>query len=130
MNNEDLKYEEEITKSKMIAITVISVIVVLCIIILSLFFSIKKASKNISKKNYYFIDVNNDNREKIISLIKDVNGKYCESIYKIDYHKNFSSGVSYHVYCKDEKDLYFGNDNDYKDILNNYIYENGEIEVK
>lgn len=39
----------------------------------------------LEKKDYYYIDITENNRSKIIELLEERNIEYCESIYKIEF---------------------------------------------
>lgn len=128
MNFED----EEIikTKSKMYAVTLLSVVVVLAIVIIGIIVSIKSFLTEISKHQYYVLDINDDNREKIISLLNGEQFDYCESMYKIEYEQLFPDGKSAKIYCKDKDDISFYIDDDKKSELVQYIFYYGDMEKR
>ncbi len=88
-------------------------------------------------ETFYILDVNNENKSTIINLIeqeKDNIGSnsklYCDSLYRIEYYNMFPDGTHYTIYCKDEENVNFGIDKVGKDVLKNYIYENGYSTLK
>ena len=124
--------EEEIikTKSKMYTITILSVIGLIILSITIFVFSIKSFFNDISKHKYYVLDINTENKDKIISLLKEENIKYCESIYKIEYEQLFPNDKSAKIYCQNEKDIEFSIYGNKESQLANYIYNNGILERK
>ncbi len=127
--------EEEIkTRGKMYAITTLSVISVIVIYIISLINSINTAFDVLftNKKRYYVLDVDNQNKDKVIELFQTEteNINYCNSIYKIEYYNGFPDGKNYTMYCKDEDNITFSIDKVEEDTLATYIYKKGTIETK
>ncbi|MBO5183717.1 MAG: hypothetical protein J6B64_04930 [Bacilli bacterium] len=124
--------EEEIikTKSKMYTITILSVIGVIILFITIFVFSVKSFFNDASNHKYYVLDVNTENKDKIISLLKEENIKYCESIYKIEYEQLFPNDKSAKIYCRNEKDVEFTISDNKESQLANYIYNNGILERK
>lgn len=124
--------EEEIikTKSKMYTITILSVIGVIILFITIFVFSVKSFFNDASKHKYYVLDVNTENKDKIIFLLKEENIKYCESIYKIEYEQLFPNDKSAKIYCRNEKDVEFTISDNKESQLANYIYNNGILERK
>ena len=124
--------EEEIikTKSKMYIITILSVIGFIILSITIFVFSIESFFNDVSKHKYYVLDINIENRDKIISLLKEENIKYCESIYKIEYEQLFPNDKSAKIYCQNEKDEEFSIYDNKESQLANYIYKNGVLERK
>ena len=124
--------EEEIVKnkSKMYTITILSVIGVIILFINISVFSVKSFFNDVSKHKYYVLDVNTENKYEIISLLKEENIKYCESIYKIEYEQLFPNDKSAKIYCQNEKDVEFSISDNKESQLANYIYNNGVLERK
>ncbi len=124
--------EEEIikTKSKMYTITILSVIGFIVLSITIFVFSIKSLFYDVSKHKYYVLDINTENKDKIIYLLKEENIKYCESIYKIEYEQLFPNDKSAKIYCQNEKDVEFSIYDNKESQLANYIYNNGVLERK
>jgi len=124
--------EEEIikTKSKMYTITILSVIGVIILFITIFVFSVNSFFNDASNHKYYVLDVNTENKDKIISLLKEENIKYCESIYKIEYEQLFPNDKSAKIYCRNEKDVEFTISDNKESQLANYIYNNGILERK
>ena len=80
----------------------------------------------LSKKDYYHIDITENNRTKIIELLEETNIEYCESIYKIKFMQNFPDDKSGEIYCLDKKNIYFIiDDSTIKNDLVDYIKNNG-----
>ena len=86
MNNDDNKeYEKVKRKGNIIAITTLSIIGVIIISIITILLLAKSFFENLSKDEYYVLDVNKNNRDQVILLLEQENKKYCESLYKIEY---------------------------------------------
>ena len=118
--------ELEKTKSKMFATTFLVVIGVLILLVIIGFISTKSAFKELQKRTYYVVDINENNKTEIISLIKNIEVEYCESMYKIEYLKLFPDDGSGKIYCNDVDNISFGvydsaNDSEFV----HYIIENG-----
>lgn len=116
--------------AKMIIITLFSLIIVIIIAIFVFKYSYNKIMEGLSKDTYYILDVDEDNIEKVISLIQEENRNYCDSLYKIEYYNMFPDGTSYLLYCKDEDNIKFSIDKVGTDMLLQYIYDNGTSEVR
>lgn len=131
--------ETELTKSisKNICITII-VIVIIIILFLKIIKDIsKELSEGLNIKTYHCLDVDVNNKDKILRLIEElkqninINEKfYCDSIYKIEYINLFPDGTEYIVYCSNEENIKFSVDKVGEDLLHSYIYENGYIEKR
>lgn len=117
-------------KSKMYTITILSVIGFIVLSITIFVFSIKSLFYDVSKHKYYVLDINTENKDKIIYLLKEENIKYCESIYKIEYEQLFPNDKSAKIYCQNEKDVEFSIYDNKESQLANYIYNNGVLERK
>ncbi len=64
--------EDEIkTKGKMYNFIIIVVILVIVFICLSIYFSFKALGEDLSKKYYYYVDINNQNKDEIMSLLNE-----------------------------------------------------------
>lgn len=129
MNENDIWNDDtcelEKTKSKMFAITFLVVIGVLILLVIIEFISTKSFFKELQKKTYYVVDINENNKIEIISLLKNIEVEYCESMYKIEYLKLFPDDGSGKIYCNDVDNISFGvydstNDNKFA----HYIIEN------
>lgn len=95
-------------------------VLVLCFILFKSFIV------ELSKKDYYHIDITENNRTKIIELLEETNIEYCESIYKIKFMQNFPDDKSGEIYCLDKKNIYFIiDDSTIKNDLVDYIKNNG-----
>jgi len=116
--------------AKMIIITLFSIVIVIIIAILVFKYSYNKIVEGLSKNTYYTLDVDEDNIEKVISLIQEENQKHCDSLYKIEYYNTFPDGTSYILHCEDEEDIRFSIDKVGTDVLSQYIYDNGTSEVR
>lgn len=129
MNFDD---KEEIeTKGKMYAITILSVMIAIIVLIVMGIFCIKSCFVDLSKHKYYVIDINNFNKEDIKKLLENEKFQYCESMYKIEYEQLFPDDKSAKIYCKNEDDIIFSiYDNGVISELANYIYNNGQIEKR
>lgn len=127
-NNEE--YEKANTKGKIIAITTLSIIGVIIIIIIIIVILVKSFFEDLSKNKYYVLNVNENNREQIILLLKQEDKKYCESIYKIEYTQLFPNDKSAKIYCTNENDITFGIYDNKPSELANYIRENGIVDMR
>lgn len=129
--------EKEVVKAKMYAITTLSVIGVIIIIIIAGYLSIKSYFDSLftTKTVYFVLNVDDSNRDRIIELFANekeniYNQNYCDSIYKIEYHHLFPDGTDYTMYCKDEENISFSIDKVGEDTLATYIHENGMRETR
>ena len=89
----------------------------------------------LDSKEYFVLDVNNKNIDKVLELINNeknnFNDKYfCNSIYKIEFAYSFPDGTHYTVYCKNEENISFDIDKNGIDTLEKYILENGKKETR
>lgn len=130
MNQNDIwnddTYEFEKTKSKMFSITFLVVIGVLILLVIIGFISTKSFFKESQKNTYYVVDVNENNKNEIISLLKNMEVEYCESMYKIEYIRGFPDDGSGKIYCNDVDNISFGvYDSTYDSEFAHYIIENG-----
>ena len=127
MDNFDEIYEKEKAKSKIYIITFLSVIGTIIIFFILGFILIKDTSNTIfeNKRTIYSLEVNEDNRDKIIEILKNNNCEYCESMYKLEYSFWFPHNENTKIYCKDSEniDLYKNNGE-----LEDFIRENGTRE--
>lgn len=118
--------EQEIQKCKKKVKITIFIICGLIIVLVLCFILFKSYIVEFSKKDYYYIDITEDNRSKIIELLEERNIEYCESIFKIEFMQNFPDDKSGEIYCSDEKNIYFViSDSTIKNGLVDYIKNNG-----
>lgn len=131
MDNDDnnKEYEEDKVKGNIIAVTTLSIIGVIIIIIITIIIIVSSFFEDLSKDVYYTLDVNENNREQIISLLKQENKKYCESIYKIEYTQLFPNDKSAKIYCRNEDDIEFGIYDNNPSELANFIHEKRKIMI-
>ncbi len=129
-NDNDEELEKVKTKGKIIAITTLSIIGAIIMIIIIIIISVKSFFEDLSKNECYVLDVNENNREQIILLLKQENRKFCESIYKIEYTQLFPNDKSAKIYCTNENDITFGIYDSEPSGLANYIRENGIMEIR
>lgn len=123
--------EEEIkTKGKMVAITTIVSFIVVVGFVFYLFSSIRACAKDSNKKTYYILEVNKENKNEVIDMLKSENRKYCESINKIQYSRFFTKGNDVYLYCSNEENINFTIRNEESRKLIDYISEKGTIERK
>ncbi len=131
---DNIKRTEEIVKTIALFVVIIPIIFIITIFTIKDIFT----SSNLKyMEKFYILDVNNENKSTIISLIEQekdyigLNSKlYCDSLYRIEYYNMFPDGTHYTIYCKDEENINFGIDKVGEDVLKNYIYENGFSELK
>ena len=132
----DYKDDEAYTKGKMYTFIVIVIIGVTIFICLSIYFSFKALGDDLSKHVYYYVNINDNNKDKIISLLNEekdnIGGTqdYCDSMYKIEYYNAFPKGTNYTIYCKEKDNIIFSVDKDDEDKLQSYIYDNGDVEKR
>ena len=87
-------------KGKVYAIITFCVIgIILFFIIIGVFF-IKVTFNEFKKHKYYVIEVNDSNKNEIISLLDDEKLNYCESMYKVEYEISFMGDIFSKIYCK------------------------------
>lgn len=130
MNENDIwhydTYEFEKTKSKMFSITLLVVIGVLILLVIIGFVSTKSFFKELQKKTYYVVDINENNKAEIISLFENMEVEYCETMYKIEYMRGFPDDGSGKIYCNDVDYISFGvYDSTYDSEFVHYILEKG-----
>jgi len=114
--------EQEIQKCKKIGKITIFIICGLIMVLVVCFILFKSFIVELSKKDYYSIDITEDNKSKILELLEERNIEYCESIYKIEFMQNFPDDKSGEIYCSDEKNIYFViDDSTIKNDLVDYI---------
>lgn len=132
MNNDfddELEIEKTKATSRMVFTTTITVILSLILLILCIRYTYYESINRLAKVVYHYVDVDDNNRNEIINLIKEETKDlynhdkiyYCNSMYKIECTK-----TSYTVYCKDEEEKYFYIERNNK--LEDYIYMNGKVE--
>lgn len=118
--------EQEIQKYKKNGKITIFIICGLIMVLVLCFIIFKSFIVELSKKDYYHIDITENNRNKIIELLEERNIEYCESIYKIEFMQNFPDDKSGEIYCLDKKNIYFIiDDSTMKNDLVDYIKNNG-----
>ncbi len=131
ISNEDKQIGiKEKAIAKIITITLFSIVTVVIVSILVIKYSYNKIIEGLSKNTYYVLEVDENNIEKIVSLIQDEKQTYCDSLYKIEYYNMFPDGISYLLYCEDEDNIKFSIDKVGTDVLSKYIYDNGTREVR
>lgn len=114
--------EQEIQKCKKIGKITIFIICGLIMVLVVCLILFKSFIVELSKKDYYSIDITEDNKSKILELLEERNIEYCESIYKIEFMQNFPDDKSGEIYCSDEKNIYFViDDSTIKNDLVDYI---------
>lgn len=126
MDNDNNEEETVKTKGKMYAITTLSIIGIIIVFFVIGIYFIKSISNEVFKyrENYYSLDINDDNKDQIVSLLKTKNIDYCESLYKIEYIYSFPHREEVTIYCKNDKDVNLYTDNN--DELVKYIKDNGK----
>lgn len=126
----DLDYEEEVveTTSKMYAITMLSVLIIFIFLVCVVIWAIKESVSDILKNNYHVLEVNEENKDIVISILKEEELKYCDSIYKIEYSRLFKGGKEFTIYCEDEDDIIFKRPYKERSNIESYINENGLME--
>lgn len=118
--------EREIQKCKKNGKITIFIICGFITVLVLCFILFKSFIVELSKKDYYHIDITENNRTKIIELLEETNIEYCESIYKIEFMQNFPDDKSGEIYCLDKKNIYFIiDDSMIKNDLVDYIRNNG-----
>ena len=118
--------EQEIQNCKKNGKIIIFIICSLIMILVFCFILFKSFIVELAKKDYYYIDITENNRSKIIELLEERNIEYCESIYKIEFMQNFPDDKSGEIYCLDKKNIYFIiDDSTMKNDLVDYIKNSG-----
>ena len=128
--DEDKEYEKAKPKGHLIAITTLSILGVIVLFMIVAITAITFFFEDFSKTTYYVLEVNEKNKEQILSLLEQENKRSCESIYKIEYTQLFPDDKSAKIYCLDEKDITFGIYDENPSALADYIQENGRIEKR
>ncbi len=126
MDNDNNEEETVKTKGKMYAITTLSIIGIIIVFFVIGIYFIKSISNEVFKyrENYYSLDINDDNKDQIVSLLKTKKIDYCESLYKIEYIYSFPHREDVTIYCKNDKDVNLYTDNN--DELVKHIKDNGK----
>lgn len=127
MNNDDNEEEIIKTKGKMYAIVTLAIIGVIIVFFVTGFYFIKFIFNEfvMYKENYYSLDITNDNKEQITSLLKMKEIDYCESLYKMEYIYSFPHRTEIVIYCSNDQNINLYTDN--SEELVEYIKENGEF---
>lgn len=130
----DLEIQKAKHISKIITVTFLTIVIVIVVCFFVIKYSVKKIDVGINERTYYYILVNENNKNEIKTLLElekeniiintDKN-IYCESIYKIEYINQFPDGTNYTVYCTKEDNIQFSIGKVENDVIHNYIYENG-----
>ena len=129
-HDKQVDFEKEKIKVKIwiyIFIITVSVCCVFCFIY-SIYSSFKALGDDLSANTFYVLELIDDNREEILSILEKENRDYCESIYKIEYKTLFPNDYSATIYCLDEDNIYFGISDGENSELIKYIYDNGITE--
>ena len=126
MDNDNNEEETVKTKGKMYAITTLSIIGIIIVFFVIGIYFIKSISNEVFKyrENYYSLDINDDNKDQIVSLLKTKKIDYCESLYKIEYIYSFPHREDVTICCKNDKDVNLYTDNN--DELVKHIKDNGK----
>ena len=130
MNFDDdqaIKLEKEKTKAKIwmyILIIFVSVGGVVWFIY-SIYLSFKALGEDLSKNTYHVLELTDDTKKEIVTILENENKNYCESMYKIEWNHIFPHGTNIKIYCKDTENIIF-NSSDSKMLK--YINDNGIIE--
>lgn len=130
MNFDDdqvVKLEKEKTKVKFLMYLLIIFVSIggVAWFIYSIYLSFKALGEDLSKKTYYILELTDNNKEEVISILKKENKKYCKSMYKIEWNHHFPHGTNGNIYCKDTDNIRF---NISKSELTKYIHDNGITE--
>ena len=123
----NLKLETENTKIK-IWIYILIIIVSLSTIVwfmFSIYLSFKSLGEDLSKNTYHILDITQDNKNEVISILEKENIDYCKSMYKIEWYHRFPHGTPITIYCKDNDNIRL---NISESNLIKYIDTNGTTE--
>ena len=126
-HDKQVDLEKEKIKIKIWIYIFIIIVSVCCVLwfIYSIYSSFKALGDDLSANTFYILELTDNNRGKIISILEKENRDYCESIYKIEYKVLFPNDYSAIIYCSDEDNIYFGiSDNENSELIK-YIYDNG-----
>ncbi len=130
MNFDDdqaVKLEKEKTKAKIwmyILIIFISVGGVVWFIY-SIYLSFKALGEDLSKNTYHVLELTDDTKKEIVTILENENKSYCESMYKIEWNHSFPHSTNIKIYCKDTENIIFNSSD--SEMLK-YINDNGIIE--
>ncbi len=130
MNFDDdqaIKLEKEKTKVKIwmyILIIFVSVGGVVWFIY-SIYLSFKALGEDLSKNTYHVLELTDDTKKEIVTILENENKNYCESMYKIEWNHIFPHGTNIKIYCKDTENIIFNSSD--SEMLK-YINDNGIIE--
>ena len=124
--------EKEKIKIKIWIYFFIIIVSVCCVLwfIYSTYSSFKALGDDLSANTFYILELTDNNRGEIISILEKENRDYCESIYKIEYKALFPNDYSAIIYCSDEDNINFGiSDREHSKLIK-YIYDNGITEKR
>lgn len=106
MNLDDNEYiENKKGKLKLFYIITFLVMGVLIMMVVFAMMIVNFILSDTGKNEYYVLEVNQENKEQIISLLEKENKPYCESIYKIEYEQLFPNDKIAKVYCRNGKKI-------------------------
>lgn len=132
MNFDDdqaVKLEKEKTKAKIwmyILIIFVSVGGVVWFIY-SIYLSFKALGEDLSKNTYHVLELTDDTKKEIVTILENENKNYCESMYKIEWNHSFPRGTNIKIYCKDTENIIFNSSD--SEVLK-YIDDFGIIEKR
>ena len=131
-HDKQVDLEKEKIKIKIWIYFFIIIVSVCCVFwfMYSIYSSFKALSDDLSANTFYVLELIDDNREEILSILEKENRDYCESIYKIEYKALFPNDYSATIYCVNEDNINFGiSDREHSKLIK-YIYDNGITEKR
>lgn len=126
-DDQEVKLEKEKTKVKIwmyILIIFVSVGGVVWFIY-SIYLSFKALGEDLSKNTYHVLELTDDTKKEIVTILENENKNYCESMYKIEWNHSFPHSTNIKIYCKDTENIIFNSSD--SEMLK-YINDNGIIE--
>ena len=126
--NEDFEMAEAKTKSWIYVLIIFISVGGIAWFIYSIYLSFKAFGEDLSKNTYHVLELTDDNREKVISILNKEDRDYCESIYKIEIQSLFPNDYYATVYCNNQSDIKYSIASHDNSELIKYIDENGTTE--
>ena len=120
---EDEDFAESKAETKLSIIMIFSIVALLIFIIAI----VRIIISNLSTQYYYILNIDEQNKGKVIELLKKEKKDYCASMYKIELQQLFPDDKSGKIYCKNEENINFiVMDNGFESSeLSEYIFSNG-----
>ena len=106
-DDQEVKLEKEKTKAKIWMYILIIFVSVggATWFIYSICLSFKALGEDLSKNTYYVLELTDDTKKEIVTILENENKSYCESMYKIEWNHRFPHGTNIEIYCKGTENI-------------------------